>query len=481
MLIGTTKEDADELIKLNSFMFASSSLEITLDSVEPSVEAQTLKTQLQAFLSSRYNGEAKLLRLDGLSQDPAIIQAGFLETSERAEKMFKALMKVCDDLFKSRKEKEDAIESISVASNMVDNAKQIVVLADTFPDIKNLDLRDNQIPNTQGLLAFKNRFRMLRTIYITGNPIETAQPNYQAELLEWFPRLQDINGIQVRTPEQVAAAIEAAKPKPIPLSGPDFRDTNNIGENFLVDFFSSYDNDRGGLITRYYDEASHFSLAVDVNSVRDPGTPLPLPWAAYLKYSRNLTRITHLNARVQRLFRGSNVISDLWRTLPQTRHPDIKQEMTKYIMDCHVLPGLADPNSQAMAGVDGMIITVHGEFDELDPKSGATGKRSFSRTFVLGPGNPSRNPIRVVSDMVSLRAWNPLPNIFAHTAENAGETASQHAAMVEELAKQTGMTHQFAELCLSDESVGWDFAKALAVFNEKRVSFSTRIACTSLC
>src|SRR5699024_826518 len=103
--------------------------------------------------------------------------------------------------------------------------------------------------------------------------------------------------------------------------------------------------------------------------------------------------------RVQRLFKGASVISDLWQGLPPTKHPDLKQEVNKYIMDCHVLPGLADPSGQSH-GVDGLIVTIHGEFDEFDKASGKTGKRSFSRTFVLGPGLPGKNPIRVVNDMV---------------------------------------------------------------------------------
>jgi nuclear RNA export factor len=464
-LIGVSKEDAEQVVKLNGFTFAGSILEILPDSNEPSADAQTLKMQLQQFLGGRYVTESKLLKLNLLSQDPTITQAGFLETAERAEKMFKALMKVCDELFKTRKEKQAAIESISVAGNNIDNSKQIVVLADTFPDLLNLDLRENQIPSTESLKAFKNRFRMLKTIYIAGNPIETKQPGYHAELLEWFPTLSDINGAKVRTPEQVAAAVEAARPKPIPQGGPDFRDTHSIGEAFLVDFFSSYDNDRAGLLSRYYDESSHISLAVDVNSVRDPKSPLPLPWAAYLKFSRNLTRITHLGTRMQRLFKGAGVVAELWANLPQTRHPDIKQEMGKYIMDCHVLSGLADPSGAVGAGVDGMIITVHGEFEEFDAKSGSTGKRSFSRTFVLGPGKPNRNPIRVVSDMLSLRAWNSLPD-----TARAGDATSQQGAMVVELSKQTGMTAEYAKLCLEDASVCWDFSKALVVFNEKRVS-----------
>lgn len=433
-----------------------------------------LREHLQSILSKRYVGETKLLKLDALSADPAISETGLLESSERAAKMFRALMRVCDDLFKTRKDKSEAIESISVANNSIDNLSQVSVLADTFPDLYNLDLSGNNLSNIDGLRALKNRFRKLRTLYMVNNPIEATQPEYKATLLEWFPTLLDLNGQQVRTPEQAAEAVAATLPKAFPQNGPDFRDANGIGENFLLDFFTNYDSNRALLVGKYYDQSSNFSLAVDTAAAgpRDPNSPAPLPWGPYLKFSRNLTKITHAPARIQRLFKGATMISELWQGLPPTKHPDLKQEVNKYIMDCHVVSGLADPNGQSQRGVDGLIITIHGEFEELDQASGKTGTRSFSRTFILGPGPHGGNPIRVLNDMLCLRPHTPLPNLFggAETVPTAvNDEQQQRAAMVAELAKQTGMTPAYAELCLSDASVNWNFDKALAVFHERKV------------
>jgi nuclear RNA export factor len=313
---------------------------------------------------------------------------------------------------------------------------------------------------------------------MTGNPIEATDPNYQAAFLQWFPKLQDINGVQVRTAQQIAEQEAASKPKPIPQSGPDFRDVNGIGENFLLEFFTSYDNDRQGLASRLYDDGSQFSLAIDTQSVRDANAPAPMPWASYIKSSRNLVKITHQNARNQRLFKGASAIHALWKALPPTKHPNIKEDLSKYIMDCHPLPGLVDPTGQNPMGVDGLIISVHGEFDEYDQKTAAVGKRSFSRTFVLGPGQPGRGPIRVVSDMLSLRAFDSLPNVFVASSQvgdgGNDNTNSQHQAMIAELCKQTGMVPQYSEMCLSQ--VGWKFDAALAIFNERKVGFDA-LAC----
>ncbi|QUC17927.1 uncharacterized protein UV8b_02168 [Ustilaginoidea virens] len=474
VFIGASKEDADDLFKLNTFTFAGAQLEIvesTDDLAHPnkateSKETQELRAKLQSILSQRYHGANKLLKLDSLATDAELVQLGMFENRERALKTFKGLMAICDGLFKTATEKREAIESISLANNSIDDVSQVDSVATTFPHLKNLDMSGNQIGNMQALDKWKGKFKMLETIYMTGNPIEVSEPDYKATILQWFPKLQDVNGMQLRTPEQIAEQQAATRPKPIPQSGPDFRDVNGIGENFLLDFFGAYDSDRQGLAFRFYDDDSQFSLAIDTQSVRDTDAPAPIPWGAYIKFSRNLIKITHQPARIQRLFKGASLIQELWKSLPPTKHPNIKDDLSKYIMDCHPLPGLADPTGQNRLGVDGLIISVHGEFDELDPKTAAVGKRSFSRTFVLGPGQPGKGPIRVVSDQLSLRAFSPLPNVFVPPIQVQVNAGNNHEAMVAELCKQTGMSPQYSEMCLTQ--VGWEFDKALVVFNEKK-------------
>ncbi|KAL7954404.1 hypothetical protein V8C34DRAFT_294407 [Trichoderma compactum] len=474
VFVGANKEDAEELLKLNTFTFAGVQLEVVESNAdfEPtnkateSPETAELRAKLQSILSQRYIGENKLLKLDALASDPELVTLGMFENRERALKTFKGLMAICDGLFKTAQEKKDAIHSISLANNSIDNVTQVESVAASFPQLKNLDMSGNQVSNMDGLQRWKGKLRELETIYMTGNPIEGTDANYKATLLEWFPKLQNINGVELRTAQQIAEQEAARLPKPIPQSGPDFRDVNGIGEQFLVDFFAAYDTNREGLISRLYDAGSQFSLAVDAVSVRDPNAPPPLPWAAYIKSSRNLMKINSHHARSQRLFKGQTVINDLWRELPMTKHPDMKEELSKYIMDCHPLPGLADPTGQSQLGVDGLILAVHGEFEEYDQKSGTTGKRSFSRTFVLGPGLSGTAPIRVVSDMLSLRAYSPLPNVFAAPSPAPVDAANQHQAMIVELSKQTGMVPQYSEMCLSQ--VEWDFGRALVIFNEKK-------------
>ncbi|OAA48697.1 mRNA export factor mex67 [Metarhizium rileyi] len=480
VFIGAAKEDADEIIKLNTFTFAGAQLEI-VESTEDlafeskaseSKETQELRSKLQSILSQRYLGANKLLKLDALASDSELITMGMFENRDRALKTFKGLMAICDGLFKTASEKREAIESISLANNNIDDVSQVESVATTFPQLQNLDMSGNQIASMQAMEKWRGKFKSLQTIYTTGNPIDNTDPNYKATLLQWFPKLQDINGVQLRTAEQIAEQEASSRPKPIPQSGPDFRDVNGIGENFLLEFFTAFDADRQGLASKLYDDDSKFSVAIDTQSVRDTDAPAPMPWGSYIKFSRNLVKVTHQNARTHRLFKGTAAIQELWKGLPPTKHPNIKDDLSKYIMDCHPLPGLADPTGQNPMGVDGLIISVHGEFEEYDQKTAGVGKRSFSRVFVLGPGQPGRGPIRVVSDLLSLRAFNTLPNVFDTPSlapggvKNDVNTDSQHQAMITELCRQTGMVPHYSEMCLSQ--VGWEFDKALVIFNEKR-------------
>ncbi len=489
MFILVRDEDAEEIAKLNNFQFAGSNLGIAENAGgwprnnsdgkngEEGLSQETLerKVQLQEVLSQRYDTASKLLNLSALGKDPILIQMGYLQDKERAEKTFKVLMAICDETFPTDEAKRDAVQSVSVANNVVDWVGPIFTLAETFPGLKHLDLGGNQFKQLKSLSRWRNRFRDLETLVLAGNPLEVEDPNYKTELLEWFPKLLNLNGIQVRTPEQVAAESAARAEQRhvyLPQHGADFRDVSGIAEGFLIQFLPLYDSDRAQLASAFYDDGSQFSLSVTTHNHTDSHV---LPWAAYIKYSRNLTKINNIGARAQRLIQGGTMIRELWNKLPKTKHPDFKTDIHKYLVDCHPIPGLPDPTGQSPNGVDGLIISMHGEFEETDQTSGKTGQRSFTRTFVLGPGLPGKAPIRVVSDILSLRAHNVLPEqgppaaapvAVAAVAMPDSET-EQKKQMVMELSKQTNMTLQYSELCLAE--AGWSFETALARFNEMRV------------
>lgn len=488
-----SNEDAEEILKVSNFSFAGSVLVITksedgwpgarteqAESTIISSEAKQHKLQLQSVLERRYNIASKLLDLSALGQDPTLIEMGiFSSSSDTAEKVFKVFMVICQSLFKTPQQKREAIESVSLAGNNVDSVDQIFDLAETFPDLKHLDLSNNQFSALRQLNKWRGRFRHLETLLLTNNPIIQAEPGHAIEILDWFPKLQNLSNVIVRTPEQIAAAQEAAKVKEIPQKGTDFRDVAGLGEAFLRQFFALYDSNRDQLLASFYDEFSTFTISVVQGVPKEKDTPV-LPWAPYLEFSRNHQRITTEAARFQRYYRGVK-IQGVWGKLPRTQHPDLVTNLDKYIIDCHPMKGLHDPANRKFGGEDGMIITMHGEFDELQA-DGRSGKRSFSRTFVLGPPLPSRGTMRVISDMLSLHAYNPVPNVTNPVSNTTAPIAvpatipivapqsspeEQKQMMMIELSKRTSMTAEYSKMCL--DGAEWNFDRAIAIFEEKKV------------
>ncbi|KAI0013439.1 NTF2-like protein [Xylariaceae sp. FL0662B] len=473
--ITASKMDGEEIVKLNNFSWAGAVLKITEASQDSmSSDALEIKDRLRQILSSRYDADAKLLNLSTLGEDPVLNQMGFFSGVSTPEKLFRALMAVCEGLFKTPLEKRNAVVSISLAGNNIDDVLQIMSLSDTFPDLVNLDLSQNQFKDLKDLQRWRYRLRNIQTLLLNNNPIETMNPNYRAEMMTWFPKLQNLSGIQVRTPEQIAAEEAASRPTPIPQNGPDFRDINGVGEGFIREFMRMYDTDRHSLAAKYYDEQSSFSYAVNVHSPH-PADIQPPTWGAYIRLSRNHVKITTTPARQQRLFTGTNLIQSAWKQLPPTRHPDLATQFDKYIIDCHPVHGLADPTGQSPMGVDGIIITLHGEFEDQEPGTVNTTKRGFSRTFVLGPGAPGRNPIRVISDMLSLKMFTPLPTLVPAAAAQSNEEIQKQ--MVIEICKRTGMVPEYSKFCL--EGANWNFDQALVSFNEKRAQLPAEAFATA--
>jgi len=156
------------------------------------------------------------------------------------------------------------------------------------------------------------------------------------------------------------------------------------------------------------------------------------------------------------------------------------------MIEAHIQPGVPDPTGQSPNGVDGFMIVVHGEFDEVDAATGqATKKRSFDRTFIIGPGGPSG--VRIVNDMLTIRAYGGAqafePENFEGWSNDtqqtnndldatpqlpAGISVQMAEQMVAELSKRTNMTIQYSKMCL--EQVAWSFDKALEAFANVKAS-----------
>lgn len=488
-----------KITRLDKFIFAGSTLEIAHyhgENTNPpgSVDGGTneVSTALTAVLSRRYDHSLKLLDLSNLGTDQELVSIGMFSTTARESKLVPALMRVLDSFFTTAEEKAEAILSISLASNALTSTASVTALAQTLPALKNLDLSNNQLKNLNALKGWRWKFRDLDHLILSGNPLETEVPSYKVDILKWYPSLRILNNEQVRSSDE--AKDVSQNMMPIPIAAPSFRDDATIGENFVKSFFPAYDSDRVALINAYYDATSTFSLSINVSAPRGPetaGHKVP-NWDGYIKRSRNLVKVTHLPAKMSRVYTGTENIQQCWLTLPSTRHPNLLAAPEKWCIECNAIPGLADPSGQSPGGVGGLIVNVHGEFFEVDVSAGSPpSRRSFDRTFVLGPG-AAAGSVRVVCDTLVLRAWSgsqawntgataappqqrtypiQVPRGFGAPVPGKGEEQVRNEVLAVELSTKTGMTLNYSGECLKQNN--WTIEGALVSFEQVKVCIAS--------
>ena len=498
-------EDTPKLLRINNFSFAGAPLKIEVQSAKSTPLASNADSEtpntievLKAVLSRRYDVGAKLLDLSRIGSDPELVNIGMFNSTSRESKFFPALMKICDGLFTSPQEKEEAVVSVSLANNALPDISSVTTLSQTFPAIKNLDLSNNQIPNLPALQGWRWKFRKLDHLILSGNPIESNEVTLKDEIKKWYPSLTTLNNVQIRSPEEIHASN--TNKLPLPILGPSFQDEGSISENFLKNFFIGYDSDRSALVNGFYDAQSTFSLSINTSAPRganEHSNNVAASWEQYIKRSRNLRRVTHLPAKMARMYTGTRAIRDCFTTLPTTRHPDLLAEPQKWCIECHTIPGLPDPVGNSVGGVGGLMVMVHGEFTEVDVSTNKTTvTRSFDRTFVLGAGG-GIGGVRVVCDTLVLRAYGgfqawrpeevesaapkmtaslqaakqyhiPLPDGFGVPGPSKTEELVQKEVLALELSRTTGMTLEYSGMCL--EQSGWSLEGAGMAFEQAKVS-----------
>ncbi|GAQ33590.1 nuclear mRNA export, poly(A)+RNA binding protein [Aspergillus tubingensis] len=511
LIVSIRPELLERMLQLNGFSFAGAPL--TTEKYDPSTgglldqpmlsamaqnggtsSAAETKAKMTTILGKRYTQQTKLLDLSKLGTDPDLLAMGIFGSTSTESKFFPALMKVWELNFDNATARREAVESVSLAHNQLANITAVTTLASTIPDLKNLDLSNNEFKDAQSLIGWRWKFRNLEFLDLSNTPF-SADPTFKDTMLKWYPKLRFLNNVEVRTAEEIAAQ----KKTPIPVQPPHFQDDSQIAENFVRAFFAGYDNDRSGILSSVYDNHTTFTLNVNTSAPRAQQTETA-PWDAYIKKSRNLLKISHLPARMSRVYTGAEKIRELWTSLPATRHPDIATHPEEWLIECYPIPGLPDISGQSSTGVGGLLIMVHGKFDEINGAKVET--RSFDRTFIIGPGG-GMGGIRVVSDLLCLRAyggheaWIPevppavpqaappavaaapaapaapaalpvaipgAPEGYGMPAPGKADTQVQQEQLVLQMSSNTRMTLQYSEMALSGN--GWNMEAALKNFEE---------------
>lgn len=483
--VKVNKEDAPNVLWLNGYTYAGAPLTIE-ETTDPmpgqgpggkmSQSAMDTRQKFTTVLARRYNAEQKILDLSALGTDPTLTSLGIFGSQALAEKSFKALVHLAGAEYKTPEEKTAAIQAVSLARNEIPDVGLVFSLAFSLPRLRRLDLSENKLDTLSKLTKWRHEFRFLEELHLSGNPV-VAQPNYAAEITSWFPNLRILDGQQVRTPDEADAALKASYPTPLPQLASNLRDGDNqVASTFLRAVFPLFDHDRPTLAAQFYDEDSHFTVTFVADSPRDPASK------TCLKFSRNIQSLGARNpATLQRMFSGGNVIADLWKLLPATRHPSL-DHADQWLIDGHTFPHLADPSGHGFAM--GLMINVNGQCEEADVAESLFGTRTFSRCFILGPSKPGAPyPYRVLSDHLTLHTWTP------HDMNMGGQTPAPVAAvpavpavggtpvlddatkaqMIQALSAQTGMNTHYSELCLAG-AANWNFDLALQSFEVQKAN-----------
>jgi len=224
LLITIHANDSSRFFHLNGFTFAGAVLKVensrpprnqangavqpptgprsqqngTFQSSRPLAKTPTSEVEkvMIAVIHKRYNAAEKYLTLEALATDPDFVATGL--SQESAEKVFKALFTICETkVFETPSKRREMVKSISLSSNSLTTVKDILSLSSAFPDLQNLDLSNNRFEDTGALRYWRNQFRNLEHLILSGNPVD-LKPETKATILKWYPNLKFYNNEPVR-------------------------------------------------------------------------------------------------------------------------------------------------------------------------------------------------------------------------------------------------------------------------------------------
>ncbi|CCG82111.1 mRNA export factor mex67 [Taphrina deformans PYCC 5710] len=489
-------DDAKTVVKSSGLKFAGNILsirqqegsgDVPMNSLRPSHSATSSKDgtidTLKQFLVTRYAAENKMLDLSRIAEDPTLSNFGIVANTTTSSKLFLALMKLLSD------EKMDVV-SITLEGNKLKDVSGITSLAQSFPKLRNLSLANNDISRYKDLDAWaaKSKLSELQELILTGNPVredemaKNREIEYRSEITKRFPSLKLLDnqplaqGITFDIGDDPKTSENAGRVElPAAIVG-GFYENETIqatAMEFLGRYFPAYDGDRSQL-GPYYAENAIFSMSINVAAPRKKsgGAFTSNSWQNYIHSSRNLTRITALDARISRSNVGPPQILQALKAYPASKH-----DLSDANLFC--VDAWSFPTSEGHVHVQ---ICVHGEFQEKTPQTKQVTKRSFDRTFILGPAPEGQgvNGVIIKSDLFVIRAWGghnawrptaqqsttndstrpAQPNGAAGAARPDGISDQQYG-MINQLKTATGLNTNYANMCLSQ--LQWDYQAALKV------------------
>ncbi|EIW83907.1 NTF2-like protein [Coniophora puteana RWD-64-598 SS2] len=481
------------------------------------------------FVNKRWNAEARFLNLESMLDDPTIAKHNLLPPGAPGSSAREASV-----IFKLASQLKPPVQTISLANNNISSGQLLSTLAHYLPNIANVSLQNNNLKvwrDIDYISGRKGKLEQLRELILLGNPLRELEfqngrgEKYRSDMSRRFPSLvmldqEPIAVIAFDAPGPANTSTSVSK-KPTAKTfphdmGPSFITgvEDSIVSNFLMRFFTMFDDTRATLIDAYHPSAT-FSFAVNTaipSRARVQGFHKEMPnqrkleWSTWLAGSRNLSRMGGgVGKLVKSLHLGSEEIIRTLSDLPKTKH-EVTGAPEKFCVD-------AWPVGQGEHLK--LFISVHGQFAE-DPSQGI---RSFDRSFVLAPAVPgSRYVLSVVEfksnyllpnginsaklngwDVVILsdqwiirnysshEAWQPGPLSVQGDAKGTRDTGAQPSAappahvaealsnftehqrnLIWQMCQRSGLNIKYAFDCL--ENNAWDLERAVANFEQVKAA-----------
>jgi nuclear RNA export factor len=328
LTISVSPEDAPFFLSCNNYQFAGALVFVTMNrgpaprSAEPThrgadpihrqadkpqfsfdgaARNEFTKKKLFDILGRRYDNATKVINLSNLAAEPEMQEVGLERLTD--PKLYRIFTVVIEDVMKTPQERIDGVTGLQLSANKFRSMALIRTFTITFPQLENLDLSANDITTLADLSPIR-QFKNLRHLIITDNPIVHSERTLTEVLMRWFPTLQLLNQNPVVRPDKT----QATESIPLPMVAPGvFQDIDGVGERFLKAFFPSFDSGRRQIVRDYYDKDSVFTMAVNNHALVDQSSKSQLQrneWAEWIKGSRNLLKINHTQAQLNRTHTG---------------------------------------------------------------------------------------------------------------------------------------------------------------------------------
>ncbi|KAF2863375.1 hypothetical protein K470DRAFT_255080 [Piedraia hortae CBS 480.64] len=215
MVIKVASSDANAFARLDRYQWAGVVVRIArLDAPASSIvqtaaqaDAENTKRMLLSVLERRYEFKSKFLDLSALRADEELQKQDIFAKTSTTHKFFPAMMRVLELSFDSKTARDEAVSSVSLANNDLTDVSLVTSLSQTLPKLVNLDLSGNKFENISALGNWRRCFPDLSHLIVTGNPMESKDPEYWKTAMNWWPKLRFLNGLPVRDDQGMSLAV----------------------------------------------------------------------------------------------------------------------------------------------------------------------------------------------------------------------------------------------------------------------------------